>query len=188
MLAQESTALDELGACRASLFLSPCAYEVCHVWRKPSCVTNLKVATLPIDSGQSPATHRGTTVARKLDEGVGITHRIVERDGLAGMDGAKRNERVRAGEPAVGIATVVDEVHLAEIFFIGMEKPIDANLEKLMTLLGRERQGISGGYLRATPDRNGLAPRNCSLGDDVSTECRVVHHPQARNCICRVRG
>lgn len=56
---------------------------------------------------------------------------------------AKCHERMRIGESAIGVTTVIDEIHFAEVVAVDVEKLVATNLQKLMLLLGRQVHGIT---------------------------------------------
>ena len=129
---------------------------------------------MPVVARETPTTRWSAAHAGKLDERVRVAHRVVERDGFTRRDAAEGNERVGVGKTTVGVATVVDEVHFAEMVALGVEKSICANLQELMLLFGRELEGFTGGNFHSAPDRDRFSRHDGSLSDHVPAERRVV--------------
>src|SRR5262245_53101687 len=74
-------------------------------------VARLKVRSLPVIAGVSPATQRRSALARVDDIGrVALPHRVVAADFLGGLNRAPGDYRDLVGHPDVRIAGVVDKV------------------------------------------------------------------------------
>src|SRR4029077_10504172 len=80
-----------------------------EVRREPSGVALLQVGTLPVVAGHALAAVRRVTRAVELVVVGRVAHRVVERDLLARLDVAHRDDEHGADEPTVRIAGVVDE-------------------------------------------------------------------------------